>query len=402
MKPKTLSASSLSNWEECKGKFLATNINFTPELGKKEPARMGSAVHYALEHFVGRVYLQDDDDWKDHPPLTWDNKKALFDLFDEGFKKEFGTADKQSEWYKDGLVMVKAWYKRTDLTGKEIIAVEKKHRIAILPGDVLLTYIFDRVERWIDEDGRKILKVVDYKSQRANYTHDELVRKLQARIYALCAAIEFKKWEPDEIWVEMDMLRFSPVGVMFTREDNVNTWNYLQETTIDILNTPDDLEGVDLFVGPGCRYCPISFSCEALRKSVESGSIMGLTDIADIVSERERLVGASKAMEVSIAILEEQIHRHAEENGLVEFRAGGHPVKITSSGRRGVDVSLAADIIGPELMKNYAKLNIGDVDTIIKTGLVDEEKAAKLEKLIVKKYGNPGLKIEAVPPVKEG
>lgn len=394
MQPKTLSASSLNNWEECPAKFGASNIDYTPELGKKEPAKVGTCVHEALQFGVQRVYIDKD--------MTWaDALKYMIEVYNAAFAREFGTADRTSEWYKDGLSLIKVWYKRTNLEGKEILAVEEKKRLAdIFPGGILLTYIFDRVERWIDEDGRKILKVIDYKTERSNYTHDALIKKLQVRIYGMCAAVEFKDWQPDEIWVELDMLRFEPISVMITYEDNLETLQYLRDTGQNILDAVR--EELPRFVGAGCRYCPISFSCEPLIASAEAGSVMSINDINEIVAKREFFAGSIKAMEILVTQLDSAIHAYAEDQGRTKFVAGGHPVTITAPSRRGVDASLAAKIIGPEIMAQVASLTIGEVDKLMKpdSPLTDEQRE-KLKKLIGKKYGNPGLKIEPVPPIKE-
>ncbi|URG17406.1 nuclease [Rhodococcus phage Mbo2] len=390
MKPKTLSASSLQNWEDCPAKFGASNVDYIPEIGKKEPARVGTSVHYALEHFVRKVYMEKTADWSD--------TKLLLSLLDEGYREEFGAVDKASEWYKDALALTKDWHKRTNLEGREILAVEEKKRIGILPGDILLTYIFDRVERFIDEDGLRILKVTDYKTERKDYTHDALINKLQVRIYGLCAAIEFKEWKPDEIWVELDMLRFTPISVRVDWDDNKATWDYLQEVAQKILDSEkDDLPHV---LGPGCRYCPIQAACPELRKSRDSGSVLSITDIADIVSMRHEISGQLTGLEMMASQLDSAIHAYAEETGQRSFVAGGHPVKITAPSRRNIDASQAGKIIGPDLMRQYGKLNITDVDKLLKGDVLNDEEKLALKKLIGKKFINPGLDIKPVPPIK--
>lgn len=390
MKPKTLSASSLQNWEDCPAKFHASNVEFVPEVGKKEPAKEGSAVHYALEHFVRKVYIEKTHEWSDYATLE--------ELYNEGFRSEFGSADKSSEWYKDGLFLVKGWYQRTNLEGKEILAVEEKKRIGILPGDILLTYIFDRVERWIDEDGLKILKVTDYKTERNDYTFESLIRKLQVRIYGLCAAIEFKDWQPDEIWVELDMLRFAPISIRLDWDDNKATWDYLQETAQMILDA--DPETLPRTLGPGCRYCPISGTCGELRKAREAGSVLALTDINEIVSLRAEINAQVTGLEQVAAQLDSAIHEYAKSTGQIKFVAGGHPVKITAPSRRNIDTSQAAKIIGPDLMAKFGKLNIGDVDKLLKGEDLNDDQKLKLKKLIGKKFNNPGLDIAPVPAIK--
>jgi len=403
MKPKTLSASSLSNWEECQGKFLAVNVQYVEEYGDKNAAKVGTTVHYALEHFVRDTCMNGTHSWTgvdesgQQVPGGLDH---LLALMHEGYKDTFGSANKRSEHYKDALKLTKDWYARTDLSGWTIDSVEQKKRIPLGETGILLTYIYDRVQRKIDEDGRRILWITDYKSERRTYSYDELRDKLQARIYAVAGAIEYREWQPDEIWVELDMLRHTPVAIEITREENQETWDYLMETAHMILATPE--ESVKRTVGSGCGYCPVKATCAAVQSNIAAGGVMSL-DIEEMIEMHAQLSGQAKALSNLVGEMEGRLEDHFERIGSDKFTsASGRPVKMVQGGRRELsDVSRAADIIGPELMKMFGKLNIGDVEKLLDSEQITGQQKAELRRLIYRKPTKASIKVGDVPAVKK-
>lgn len=390
MKPKSVSASSLNNWFSCQALFAAANLDRVPEVGQKTAANVGTAVHYALEKFVEEVYLKNVTQWENH--------KRLLELYHEGFLTTFGHADKLSDEFKDGLSLVKKWHKRTDLSGWEILSVEQYRQVPIAQTGVKLTYIFDRQQRRTLDDGRKILKVVDYKTIRRTYSPAQLEEMLQMRLYGLAAAIQAKMegWTPDEIWVELDLLRHDTVGIEITREQNEETWNLLLDVVDLILQT--DPANATRTLGPNCKYCPVAASCPQLKKHIAAGGVLGKS-IDEMVSDYYQLSSQLEAISGVLSQLDTLIKAHAEKIEQTKFTVNGYPVTISAGGRRGLsDESVAAGIIGPELMKMFGKLNIGDVDKLLDSDQLTEIQKAQLRKLIVRNPTKQSLKIEGPSP----
>lgn len=406
--PNTLSASSLQNLEDCPTKFHAVNIKRIPEVGDKAAAKNGSAVHFALQHFVHAVYLAKTHTWGGYDNSGNEGPgglKYLLELYDIGFEIEFDSAWKKSgSWYKDGQKMLKDWHKRTDLAGWTIDYVEIKKRIPLADTGVKLTYIFDRVSRIIDKHGRKVLKVTDYKTENRTYSFEELETKLQALIYALCAMIEYSWWEPDVIQVELDMLRYSPTGATFSPEDNEETWEYLLKTVHRIAQMPDDPKELRRTLGSGCTYCPIAASCNEWKKNVEGGGDLSLMDIEKLAPLRYEVKAIADTSEKQLKVLDAKIRQYSEATGESKFTAAGHPVKFIGRGTRDLtDPQMAAQIIGPKLMAMFGQLKMADVDKILDSGDLDAESHAALTALITKKYGQGGLtvKVDAIPATKK-
>lgn len=395
MKPISVSASSLNNWFACQALFAAANLDRVPEFGEKTAANVGTAVHYALEKFVEEVYLKKITDW--------DNQRRLLELYHEGFLKTFGHSNKVSEEFKDGLALVKKWHKRTDLSEWEILSVEQYRQVPIGNTGVKLTYIFDRIQRMVDSNGRTILKVVDYKTIQRNYSHEQLRVMLQMRLYGLAAAIQAKNegWVPDEIWVELDLLRQNdPVGIQISREENAETWQLLLDVVGLILQTDESKASRTL--NPNCKYCPVAASCPQLKKHVAAGGVLGKS-IEEMVMDFYEATAQADALKGLLTQLETLISSYAEKIEKTKFTVGNQQVVISAGNRRGLsDAGVAAGIIGPELMQMFGKLNIGDVDKLLDSDQITETQKAKLRRLIVRNPTKQSLKIEAPSPFAKG
>lgn len=395
-----VSASSLQTLEECPAKYKALYVDYIPQGGGNTPANEGTALHYALEKFVEETCIKKTHDWSDVARLK--------ELYTEGWKSSFGTNLVNKEIAKEAFKILKQWHDRHDFTDIEVLSVESKEFMPIKdrsgnPYGIDLTYIFDRCDFYTDPNtGLKTLKVVDYKSVRMRWTHDEVSKKIQPLIYAMAALTKYQNLNPDSIWVEIDLLRFNEtIGVRFTREDCIRTYRYLQDTIQDLLNI--DPDKVPYTIGPGCRYCPIKITCPSLIKNANSGGTLGNivnTDIKDVVKTREELKARLDALSSLIGDLDDQIFEYAKENDSSSFNSGDFDVKLTSVGKRAIsDMEVVAKILGPQIMEREGRINVTDIDRLAKNGEITEDQVKKIQPFMEKKYGSPSVKISRKGPM---
>lgn len=357
-------------------------------------AMVGTSVHYALEKFVDWVYLKKIGKWSDLQQLE------LFYM--QGFTETFGHADFNSPEYTDGWELCKKWHKRTDLTDCTVISVENKKTFPVpvtMPGSgekftIPLNYIMDRMDVLkYDENGDvEIVRVVDYKTIRIPIDSDELKVKIQAKLYSLMAQIAYPKAK--RIWVVFDLLRHDSVGVAFHREDNIEIWEWLKREAQRIIDTPEDKTPESL--NDECRFCVRKATCETLLANVQHGGIFSLSleEIAALKLEMEYRV---KGLNGLLAECENQLLAESGKRDELEWTVGRVDVNITASRQRQItDPELLNKILGPDLVAQFAKIGVTQIDYLLKTpGLLTDEQKAEVQNLVRWKYGDPKAKVKA-------
>lgn len=386
----TVSASSLLIWNECPQKWAAQYVDYMPQPRGSTRGAVGTVVHEAAEKFVVAVYFDKTHDWSD--------KKYFLELHHQAFMNEFKTADSSMEEYEDSRKLALDWWDRTDLSDVEVVSTEKKTRTPTQVDDILLTYIFDRCDLVPGPNGEKAIRVVDYKSVSQRWGNDEVENKLQFRLYAMCALIEFKHLEPEGVWVVADLLRFNEtVGVYITREDCIATWKELQETVQLILDTPR--EKAEYRLGTGCRFCPIQLGCPKLREHVDAGGILGIKDEKEALLLYNQLKGKAEGLASLMSHCEKVITDYARESEVTKISATSdtgqtYTVDITAQGRRKVtNPSAVAKIVGPKIAARIGKFNMTDLDKLIKGDELTPQQKAEIQGVIDKEW-SPRLKFK--------
>lgn len=335
-----------------------------------EPADFGTALHEVLERWVKEGHYLQPVDAKVYESLWRDSYYKLF--VDDSL-------------YDEGLELIKKWMERTDWTGREVVLVEVKESF-MLPtsvGSIPVNYIWDRCDRLENGD----IEVTDYKSIRIPITPDEMKTKIQPRLYALAAQLRFP--EANRIWVTLDQLRHDSVGIVFKKEQNRETWRVLKVLAEQIIADTDPQE----VINADCRYCVRKHVCKALEHHTTGGGIHGaVVDALEAADLRRKLYIAAKTIELRIQDLDAIIMEHCKTEDILGFETDETVVSIGVSRRRQIDPARAANVIGAELMGRYAKLNISNVDDLLKGSELTAVQKADLRDLITRDIGQPSIK----------
>lgn len=386
MRVKSLSATALQTFQECPARFKASHVDRIPQ-ESNGAAMVGTSVHGALEYYVRDVYIEKIT------PKSWD---LLEMYYMRSYQETFNNCDQAQATFKDGLELCKVWFDRNDLDtpGIEVISVEikknfpvtMKHTDAktgkVLVEQVPVNYIIDRV----DSLRPGVIRVVDYKTIRKPISSDELRNKVQARLYALAIAIEYKNlMEINEIHIVFDLLRHTEVGIVIHREDNVAFWKMLQEEAQRIAET--DGTNPQRILNAFCNYCPIAVTCPEVRKSVDLKGLKSVTveEAAEMYADLEF---QGKAIAVVLEQLSQVLVAHATENDILEFSTKGVKVKMDARRTRAIDAQRAAMILGPDIMQRYGTLRMADVDKLMKGQDITNAQKVELKELISFNYGD--------------
>jgi hypothetical protein len=384
MIPRTISASALDTADKCLARWKASS--FDRGAGFGNPAAMlGTTLHAALE-----AYLSPDMIDKG----VWD-ATVLLELYHIAWMNIWGSKE-EPEWYQQGREILMKWHDRPDMYSDthdvRIISREVKKSFDVPyidPADgnkktVPCNYIMDRV----DEIDTGVYRVVDYKSQRLALSPEQLRGKIQPRLYALAAQIEYP--HAKEIWVQFDFLRYDRVGTLFTKQDNVETWAIIKKAVQRIVDTPDN--NVPETLNDDCRYCPRKFTCNTLQSNIRVGGLFSLS-VDELANLYYQMKGQQDAIKSITEDVEQALLKYADSTDQLEFDADRFGVKVKSYRRRVVDRDRIAAILGPEIMKEYGRINVGDLDTIRKDPRVSSVQASMLETAVSTVHSEPSIQV---------
>jgi RecB family exonuclease len=376
--PKSLSASSVLVSEACMARWRAEYFLKTPS-ENSDPAGVGTSVHYALEHFVRDVYLESK--------YGWDQVQHLNAYYQIGYVETFNSTNFDTDNFRDGATLVAKWYEQNkEGLANKVLTCEVKENFPIKTsiGVIPFNFIWDRADQ-IDET---TYEVVDYKSIRAPVQPSELKEKIQPRAYALAAQI---KWpHAEKIWVTFDMLRYGPVGTVFTRDENAQTYRYIRRAAERII--AQDEGTVEETINLECKWCIRKVNCDTLQKSVLGGTVHGLS-IEEVAERKERIANQLLALKYADEELDKVLVAYGELNDLFAFDAGEFDVKLTSRPYRKPNSNAIANIVGAELAKKYGNFTMTNIDKMLASGELTPDQTRQVQAYITQTWSSPSAKV---------
>jgi hypothetical protein len=375
LKPRSLSATAIQDFEDCPAGYAAKYIGDRPPRDSGEAANFGTGCHSVLERWVvGELYKTDPQ-----TPFS-----VMEGFWHEEYDKLFSHDGRRQE----GVDLLKKWYVRQDWEGRTVLAAEQKLSFPVKSTsglEVPFNYIFDRCDRL--DNGN--IEVVDYKTYMAPMQPGDLKHRIQARMYGLAAAILYP--DAPRIWITFDLLRWEPISISYTRDELLETWSYLKRTLDRILAS----DGKEEKLGPNCRYCVRNHVCRSVRMVENMGGVLSLPpeQMADRLSELEYV---KKAAETAADEIRTHLLKVMEEEGLMELEGESNRITVTASSRRNVDPLTVSEIVGPEIMSRYGKLNLGDIDDLLKGDELSLDQKNELRASIRQGFGNPTLKVKPI------
>lgn len=365
--PRSLSPTSLDKYEKCPARWKAETFNYgsSPD---SAAALKGTVVHAVLERWVADGHYQ--------RRVDLDEATRLYD-------HEYHNRFSDDSEYADGLQMVLGWVQRQDWSDRRVLSTEVKQFFTIntSAGPLKINYIFDRCDEL--DDGE--IEVVDYKTFIMPMAPADMRGKVQPRMYGLAAQMMYPKAE--RIWVTFDLLRYGPVGIAFTKEQNRETHKYLKEAAERIIADPCTKETLNT----ECKWCVRKHQCKALKSHLNAGGALSITDVDKAVKDRKELGIAIQAAKVMQDDLDAFIFAHMENEGVTEV--GG--IKAAVRNTRSIDPLTLRRIIGPELALGMAgDVGIGAVDKLLRTDQIDPDQKAAIKAAIRKQPSKPFLKVD--------
>lgn len=343
MELKTISASKFNTFLGCPRRYYAENVEYVPAPeGSSAPAQLGTVVHNALQTYVEEVFIHETHQ---------QDEARLIALLKLEFMKTFRRAPNLTDpLFKDAYDMTTKWFYENNIDDTvQVLSVEKKQSITIntIDGPRTYNYIFDRLDL-ITHHEKTILRVVDYKTWRKYLNAEQMREHPQSRMYGFAAnklaTEELSQYKIDEIWVCLDQVRYAPVEVHFTREDNLETWKFIKETAAAILSTPDKGEER---LNPECQFCVRKTTCKTLTRNAQGGGIFEFNgDRDEMARRRMELESANKATKYALDELDNLMLADAMETEEISYATENFDVEFKTTARKSWDPADVKEIVG--------------------------------------------------------
>lgn len=343
-----------------------------------DATRFGTVVHAVLEDVFQKRIRRDaeiDELIAASPKLYLDywakSSNSGLEYFELGLdrieafvKSAFDSPGEPME--TELLFVYDAVADKTYLNPRDPIALCK--RIRAMGGVPIMSKI-DRLD-YISADD--MYHVNDYKTNRMQYTRDEMEESTQLGIYALTVRAHYRK----QVLCTYDMFRHGvKQSVLFTDEKLESMRQYLiaQFEQINSRTGPPERK-----VNKYCRYCPLRGGCEPYQKVLKGELPPILTDETDtpdelykLAREAEQLKDAAKAIEGRQDELKAMFAAKFTEEGLEELVLGDRKVKLPSQLRQTYNMhgvfGVLADAKALLLIRDFASINKGSLERAMKS-----------------------------------
>lgn len=378
MKLASFSASSAACYESCPARWRATYGNGRIPEVSGSAANLGTVCHAVFEAWVRNGH------YKTAEPAT--TMAIATTLYDEMYWQHFADRSR----YGEGWALVQKWLERQVWTDREVLMIEEKLNFPLETsrGTVPFNFICDRVDRRANGD----VEVIDYKSVSFPVQPADLKDRIQARAYAAAA----HRLYPDakRIWVTFDLLRYEPVGVVFTAEEGADTERYLLGLAERILADEDAPETIN----DECRWCIRRNVCDTLARSVAvTGEL--ITDPIVAAARRYELDCTRRAIDAQVAELDSVVLKHLAEIDGASYEAGGFDVTAFSGTRRSAKAADVAAVIGSDAAIGMSDIRISELDAYMKC-VDDYEVLSLLRQSIKRNMTAASVRVKARKPPK--
>ncbi len=272
-----LSYSRLSRFEQCARSFKFQYIDKLPS-DPGMPLRFGKVVHAALERLLREVIDQERSG-----PL--DPNRAIT-LFAEAWRAE-GIAGLQE--FAAGVQIIREFVRAEGIVDhRDVLAVEEEFRLQVGRFEVL--GFIDRVNRIDDET----IEVVDYKTNRALFTRDELDGSLQMSLYELAVR---RLWP----WAKKVRLVFAMLrhGIRQTTSRTPEQLEAALAYVETLGRMTEEATDYPARVGGQCVWCDHRVHCDAYGKALAGGrKELGAepSDLEAVAREREEVASLAKIL----------------------------------------------------------------------------------------------------------
>lgn len=374
MQVRGLSATAIRDYLQCKLKLVFRYDPDVPSI-KNDHARIGIAVHEALEQFVRRMI----------------NKKSFPDPSDYEFtiatfmNSAVNEGLSNMNFYTEGRKMLTAFVDKYD-PSEEIIAVEERFKL-VTPDNVPIAGAMDKVIK-VNED---TIAIIDYKTSKNALTTHELKDDIQLSMYDLAASILWPQYKNRLLFLDYVRIDKS-VSTYRSDEDRLAFREFLVSIWTQIQKLQE--EEVTGRINPLCGWCDYREHCPAYADIIRNDSLelAPLTDLNDAeFLEQWESVSAKRAI---LEGRQRELKMIAHEKFMrgEEIAAEGRELYSSQQSRTNYDIEQVVKLIPQRDLLSVLAVNKARLDRYVKE---DPELRNRLSKIAQVSYNMPTYKTRA-------
>jgi len=380
MEIKRLSATAIRDFLQCNLKLVFRYDREIPSI-KNDHAKIGIAVHEALEQFTRRML----------------NKKSFPDASDYEFAVSafMNCATHEGlgnmSFYSDGKTMVTEYIDKYD-PSEEVLDVEHRFKL-VTPEGVPIAGAIDKVVKINDDT----LAIIDYKTARTAMTSWQLQDDIQLSMYDLAASLIWPEYTNRILY--LDYVRIDKqVSTYRTEEDRVIFREFLASLWIQINKMPE--EEIKGTINNLCGWCDYKSQCPDYAAFIKSDSITlsPMTEMEDTdFLDHWTSVTAKKAV---LEARQRELKMIASERSMRgnDIADGSRELHSTQAARTNYDIEEVVGIMPKEDLFTVLAVNKARLDRYVKD---HPELKPALAKVATVNYNAPVFKIKKVEPVEE-
>lgn len=359
-----------------------------PSIGGYSAANLGTACHDALEHF----YLEGKK-----------TKAELLKLYDE--LNDGGPL--KAEDYADGREILSNWHDKVfaeyekdpnrRFIGAEVqFGYSPRHDEGeeMLVGGVPIHGYIDRVDEVITEDGKRIIEVVDYKSNRMPKPRVEIddVQNAEVNIYLMAARKLYP--DADEYVFVYDFLRWGLFKTTRTKETLIEYLRFMKRVHNYAVNLTDPEQKL----GGACGWCDYHDECDKMKEAMEHDVASQVLDnsvgISELAKEHAAVAALASAMYRRKAKIESLMRSHLTKNDMLSYTDDEVQLTLRAKKQDSYDTQTVIDELSehaPEALAKALSVSKGKLDKMLKT--LPAETRDRLIRSMKRGYQNPSLHI---------
>lgn len=374
MQIKGLSATGIRDFLQCKLKVVFRYDRDIPSV-KNDHAKIGIAVHEALEQFTRRMLAKQS--FPDASDYEFANNVFMNSAVAEGLEN--------MSFYSDGKRMITEFIDRYD-PSEEVIDVEHFFKIET-PDGIPIVGAIDKVVKINDNT----IAIIDYKTSRTALTTWQLQDDIQLSMYDLAASLIWPEYENRLLF--LDYVRIDKKVSTYRTEEDRETFREFLSAIWTQVNKLDESEAQGT-INNLCGWCDYKNHCPSYTDLV-NGKAPVLPALSEMDDEEflEHWVHVADRKNI-LEARQRELKMMASERAIrgESIVAGGKELYSTQAARTNYDIEDVVTIIPQDDLYEVLSVNKSRLDRYVKERPDLKDPLARVAKV---NYNAPVYKVRA-------